>query len=74
MSAAPTLQGARGGGGVRGMDATPQGSLLPATLLSTCCELSCGGLGVWAPISKASGGLGGAGSWGSLHQVSPSKK
>ena len=27
------------------MDATPQGSLLPATLLSTRCELSCGGLG-----------------------------
>lgn len=45
MSVAPTLQGGQGRGGVRGMDATPQGSLLPATLLSIRCELSCGGLG-----------------------------
>lgn len=46
MPAAPTLQEGWGGGGsVRGMDATPQGSLLPATLLSTSCELSCGGPG-----------------------------
>lgn len=37
------------------MDATPQGSLLPATLLSTHCELRCGGLGFGPLFPKQEG-------------------
>lgn len=73
MSGAPTLQGGRGRGGVRGMDTTPQGSLLPATLLSTRCELSCGGLG-FGPLNPRQ-----VGAWEQLvpegaFTRSPSKK
>lgn len=46
MPAVLTLQGDWAVGSVRGMDASAQGSLLlPAALLSTHCELSCGGCG-----------------------------
>lgn len=44
-------------GGVRGMDAPLQGSLLPAALLFTHCELSCGGLG-FGPLCPRQWGFG----------------
>lgn len=73
MSETATLQqGPWRGGSVRGMDATLRGSLLPATLLSTHCELSCGDLG-FGPLFPVSGGLGGAGTWG-VFTKPPSKR
>lgn len=39
------------------MDSSPQGSLLPATLLSRLCELSCGDLG-FGPLFLSQEGFG----------------